>query len=175
MGKRARVYLSSNRRRTTWARTGTSVLPNRTSRDPNSLANIAGRLYPFRRSLRLSSLFYRYKNHRRKPRGHYNSDSGSPLDNRIITINVISPASQTPLRCVTFCTKFPFETKSTNTFPVRTVTVAVAIGHFTFVVSQITLFAFPSGVALAFAVNVFAPLTAQYWTNACDCKIKIAN
>jgi len=40
--------------------------------------------------------------------------------------------------------------------------VAVAIGHLAFIVSQVALFALPSGIALALAVNVLASLTAQH-------------
>lgn len=66
---------------------------------------------------------------------------------------------------LTFGTEFPFETERANAFSVRTVTVTVAIGHLALVVSQIAFLAFPPGIALAFAVDVLASLTAQHRAN----------
>lgn len=73
------LYLSSNRRQTTWVHTRTSALLNRKSRDPNNPVDTVRHLCPSRRSSRLSSLSCRYKFLRRKLRDRYNSDWGNPL------------------------------------------------------------------------------------------------
>lgn len=74
---------------------------------------------------------------------------------------------------ITFQTVFPLETERANAFAVRTVTVAVAVRHLAFVVSQVALFALPSRIALALAVNVLASLATQHRTNAYEWKLKI--
>lgn len=80
--RRDRTYPSNNRRRTTWARTGTSAPPSRTSRVPNSPADTAARLCPFRRSSRLSSLSCRCTSRRRTFRDRCSSGSDNPLRRR---------------------------------------------------------------------------------------------
>lgn len=67
----------------------------------------------------------------------------------------------------TFRAEFPLEAERANALAVRTVPVTVAVGHLALVVSQIALFAFPPGVALALAVDVLAALAAQHRTDAC--------
>lgn len=67
----------------------------------------------------------------------------------------------------TFRTESPLEAERANALAVRTVPVAIAVGHLALVVSQVALFAFPPGVALALAVDVLAALAAQHRTDAC--------
>lgn len=137
------------------------------SRDLNSRVDIGVRLCPFHHSLDLSSPFCKYKFPQHKLRDRYSSDSDSRLNDfrkdklfyRVYRVSLWS-------RCITFGTEFSFKTEGAIAFSVRAITVTIAIGHFAFIVPQITLFSFPSRIALTLAVNVFASLTAQYWTNA---------
>lgn len=57
---------------------------------------------------------------------------------------------------VDFFAESSFESTSARTFPADAMTVAIAVRNFAFVVSQLTFFAFPSGVALTFSVYIVA-------------------
>lgn len=69
------------------------------------------------------------------------------------------------MRAVDVGAKLALVPSDARAFSVDTVTVAVAVRDFAFVVTQGALFAFPSGIALTLAVDIFASLAAENWTN----------
>ena len=61
--------------------------------------------------------------------------------------------------------EFAFETASAQTFTTGTFTVSGTVGHLAFVVFQTAFATFPSGIALALAVDVVPSSTAQHRAN----------
>lgn len=73
-----------------------------------------------------------------------------------IAINCGIASNQTE-NC-TFFAHDSFISSDTLTFAANTMTVTIAVGHFTFIMTQVTLFSFPTRITLAFTVDVFTPL-----------------
>lgn len=70
------------------------------------------------------------------------------------------------MRAIDVSAEFSLISPDAGTFPVDAVAMSVAVGDFAFVVAKRTLFAFPSGVALTLAVDVFPSLATEDWANA---------
>ena len=62
-------------------------------------------------------------------------------------------------------TEFAFESAAADALAAGAFAVAVAVGHFTFVVFQAALFALPARIALASAVDVISTTAAQHRTH----------
>ena len=69
--------------------------------------------------------------------------------------------------------EFAFVAASAEAFAAGTFSVAGTVGHFAFVVFQTALAPFPSGIALALAVDVVATAAAQHRANTFCVKLKL--
>ena len=66
---------------------------------------------------------------------------------------------------LTDVTEFALESAAADAFAAGTLAVTVAVRHLALVVFEAAFFALPAGIALALAVDIFAPTAAQNRTN----------
>lgn len=162
------TYLWNNHRHSISLRNGTLAYPNRMYRDQCNQVDIAKHPYPWWHSPIPSSLSYKctFLSHNNHDRNMLDVDSRLWTKRRCFsnTFKTVLSIYWT----VTFFTQFPFIAPNALTFAADTMTMTIAIGHFTFIMTQRTLLALPARIALAFTVNVFTILRAQHRTYTYD-------